>query len=213
MSRSLRNALLWTGLCCLAAGATGCVTFRRPQPGPEQASLSTPTSGEIPNPILVGCSQEEVVWERTVDVIHDYFDIERENRLDGVITTLPKVGASWMEPWHRDTVGWYNRWESTFQSIRRRAFIRITRGEGGFLVTVEVFKELEDIGVASNRPAGGATFRQPLPIQNDLNLIEGRSVPSGWISQGRDPLIEQRMLKALAKAYRKLEAAGNKERD
>src|SRR6186713_26628 len=81
----------------------------------------------VANPVFVRAQNPEDAWERTVDVVHDYlFEIERENKLGGVIETRYKTGASLQEPWHPDSVGAANRWESTLQSIRRKAFVRFT---------------------------------------------------------------------------------------
>lgn len=153
-------------------------------------------------PIFVPGNNEEVVWERVVDVIHDYrFRIARENKLVGMIETKYKVGASILEPWHRDSVGPANRLESTFQSIRRRVNVSIQRAEGGFLISVEAFKELEDLPGRTANSAGGATFQDNNPLQRDLSLVVGRSTPSGWIPLGRDISLEQSMLGRLRRTF------------
>lgn len=153
-------------------------------------------------PLFVRANNEEVVWERAIDVLHDYqFEIARENRLDGIIETRPKVGSSLLEPWHRETIGFSNRLESTLQSIRRRAIVTITPGDGGYLVGVEALKEREDlVGIAENT-TGGAVFQEANPLQRDLNLVVGQSAPSGWIPLGRDPVLERSMLRRLQRAY------------
>lgn len=154
-----------------------------------------------PNPFFVAADNDEGVWERSVDVIHDYFDIARENKLDGVIETQPKVGASLFEPWHHDTIGCRNRLEATLQSIRRRGFVNITPTNGGYLVGVEVYRELENApGLAANA-AGAATFLQSNPLQRDLNLVVGQSTPSGWLVLGRDEVLEREMLLSLQRAF------------
>lgn len=180
MSRKLLPFLL-LGVCCLGSG---CAPFLR-QP-------------VVSNPIFVASGDHEAVWERTVDVIHVYhFEIARENKLDGIIETEYRVGSSVLEPWHRDSVGWENRLESSLQSIRRKAIVHITPAEGGFLIGIQAFKELEDLpGLAANS-AGGATFQESTPLQRDLNLVVGQSTPSGWIPLGRDLVLEQDFLQEL----------------
>ena len=151
--------------------------------------------------MFVPGDNDEAMWERTIDVVHNYFDIARENKMDGVIETQPKVGASLFEPWHRDATGFHNRLEGTMQSIRRRAFINIRRENGGYMVSVEVLKELEDLpGLAANAP-GAATFQTSNPLQRDLNLVVGQTSPSGWIAVGRDTALEQRMIAALEREF------------
>lgn len=154
-----------------------------------------------PNPFFVAADNQEAVWERSVDAVHDYFEIARENKLDGVIEMRPKVGASVFEPWHLDTTGTRNRLESTLQSIRRRGFVNITPTNGGYLVGVEVYKELENTpGIAASIP-GTATFQQNNPLQRDLDLVVGQATPPGWVVLGRDEAIEQRMLVSLQRKF------------
>lgn len=175
------RVLILLGCCVLS----GCATAR--------------TAAQ--NPFFVAADNEEAVWERTVDVVHDYFEIARENRLDGVIETRPKVGASLLEPHHKDSVGFESRLESTLQSIRRRALVNVNRTQGGFLVGVEVVKEQEDLPGVAATTAGGATFAQTGPLRRDLNLVVGQSAPSGWIVLGRDELLEQEMTRALHRRF------------
>ena len=179
---------LLTIIVCVAVGA--CAGLE-----PPRITNGARTPG---NPIFVRANNDEVVWERAVDVVHDYqFEIARENRLDGIIETKPKVGSSLLEPWQRETRGFANRLESTLQSIRRRAIITITPQEGGYLVGVEALKEREDLlGVAENSP-GAATFPENAELQRDLNLVVGQSAPSGWIPLGRDPILEESILARL----------------
>jgi hypothetical protein len=186
MFRPLASLIL-LGLC---GSLSGCV-FSRPM-----------VAG---NPVFVPAGNEDAAWERTVDIVHDYFDIARENRMigsqPGVIETRYRVGASVLEPWHRDSYGLQNRLESSLQSIRRWAVVRVMPAEGGYLVSVEVFKEIEDLPGVANNTAGGATFSQTSPIRRDLDLVTGQSSPSGWISLGRDEVLESEMLRQVQRAF------------
>ncbi|MGE4003033.1 MAG: hypothetical protein AB7I48_22820, partial [Planctomycetaceae bacterium] len=88
-------------------------------------------------------------------------------------------------------------------SIRRKVLVRVLPHDQspGYLVSVEAFKEIEDLpGVAANSP-GGATFQESTPLERDLNLVVGQSAPSGWILAGRDPALEQQILASLQRAY------------
>lgn len=168
----------------------GCVMSRPQQPV------------HVSNPVFVPGTNEEAIWERTVDVLHDYpFEIARQNKLDRVIETEYKVGSGLLEPWHKESVGYENRLESTLQSIRRKVIIRFIPDEAGYLISVEAFKELEDLdGLAANS-AGGATFQEHTPLKRDLNPVVGQTVPSGWIALGRDPALEQDLLRRLQLAF------------
>lgn len=156
-----------------------------------------------PNPQFVQVSNHDWAWEQIVDVVDDYFRVEREGRVqqvgalitEGRIDTFPQVGATVLEPHRKDSVGWNNRWESTFQTIRRRAVLRIIPEQGGYLVEVAVYKELEDLPRPENSTAGAATFRNNTSLASRLDEPVSRwRFSEHWIMLGRDPALEQRML-------------------
>ena len=154
------------------------------------------------NPMFVPASNVDAVWEHTVDVLHAYqLPIERENRLDGIIETDYKVGSGVLEPWHHDSVNMSDRFESSFQSIRRRASISINPAEGGYLVGVEVLKEIEDPEELIINSIGHATFPENTPLERDLDIVVGPATQSGWIFKGRDPSLEQELLRSLSAQY------------
>lgn len=153
------------------------------------------------NPLFVSGGNQDAVWERVVDVLHEYpFQIAREDRLDGLIETKYKVGSGVLEPWHKESVGLYNRWESTLQSIRRRVLVSISQVEGGFVIGVEANRELEDERPV-NRDRVEGTFREDAPLQRDLELVTGNAEVQGWIPQGRDFDLEQDMMRRLTRAF------------
>jgi hypothetical protein len=186
MLRSLASLLL-LGLCGLLSGC----------------AVGRPVA--VGNPVFIPAANEDFAWERTVDVIHDYFDIGRENRIigsqSGIIETRWRIGASLLEPWHHDSQGFDNRFESTLQSIRRMAIISVTPAQGGYLIGIDVFKEIEDLPGVANNTAGGATFSQTSPIRRDLDLVTGQSSPSGWVPLGHDSVLENEMLRQVQLAF------------
>jgi len=145
-----------------------------------------------PEPIFIAASDSEFVWERLVDVLHDYpFAIKRENKLDGVIETEYKTGSNLLEPWHRDSPGLKNRLESGLQTIRRKVFLTMTPVEGGYVVTVRAEKEIRSTnGHPSINTAGGATFQENQPLQRDLTAVLGPARQAGWVRRGRDYTLE-----------------------
>ena len=154
------------------------------------------------NPALVSASDHEGVWENVVDVVDDYFKIEREapvRRVGNVLTegrldTFPAVGSTLFEPWRRDSVGSYEKLESTLQSIRRRAMVRVIPAECGYWVDVAVFKELEDVARPAHASAGAATFRNDASLVRVGSPVGEQEISEGWIPMGRDAALEQRIL-------------------
>lgn len=150
------------------------------------------------NTVFVPVANQEVAWERTMDAIRDFrFPVIRESQLDGVIETDYVVGSGLFEPWNHDSVGMANRWEDTFQSTRRRLRVRLVPAQGGYLVSAEAFKELEDVRGGVENSTGGATFQTNQALQRDLNVVDELSAPSGWMPLGRDAALEQALLRRI----------------
>ena len=156
-----------------------------------------------PSTITVPVMDDDVAWDQISDVVSDYFHISREQRArrgadgwtEGRIETVPQDGATALEPHRKDSVGRFNLWESTFQSIRRRACVRVVPEANGYLVEVVVEKELEDLPRPEKSTAGAATFRydQSLPTQRMEEVSRTRQ-SMRWIPLGRDAALEQLIL-------------------
>ncbi len=181
----------------LFLAVVGCVAGPAPfpQPGPWDG-------GRYDNPTLIVATDPFHVWETVVEVVGDYFAIAHEEparRVDSVVTegrleTLPELGATIFEPWRYDSVGLEERLESTLQTIRRRAVVRVMPGERGFWVEVAVFKELEDARRPSRATAGAATFRTDTSLVRIDSPVGEQPPTAGWIPLGRDEALEQRIL-------------------
>jgi hypothetical protein len=152
-----------------------------------------------PNPLVVPPAADgETVWKTCVAVLDEYFDIASENRLAGTIITQPRVGATLLEPWCGDSVGLGARFESTIQTIRRHARITLNPAPGGgFLVKVEVFKELEDLGKPDRQAAGRAVFNNDFPVNRTYEIVGPVPLPLQWIPRGRDATLEQVILQRI----------------
>lgn len=186
----MRVRLIAAGITVLAAlGHAGCATI---SPAPRPVTE---------NPLVVPSADFETVWKTTVSVLDDYFDIASENRLSGMIVTQPTIGATLLEPWNGDSVGFNERLESTFQTIRRfaRATVRPAPG-GGFTVKVEVHKELEDLSKPDRQAAGRAVFNNDFPVNRSREIVGPVPLPNGWIPLNRDPKLEQVILDKLRDA-------------
>lgn len=153
--------------------------------------------------IHIPVANRDWTWEQIVDTVDDYFRIERERQVqlvgdvltEGRIDVHPQIGATLPEFHRRDSVGKYNRWESTFQTIRRRATIRVMPDATGYLVDVLVEKDLEDLPRPENSTAGAATFRNDSSLPSTAAEAVSRTrLASNWIFIGRDPALEQAII-------------------
>ncbi|APW62703.1 hypothetical protein [Paludisphaera borealis] len=154
------------------------------------------------NPLVVPINDFEAVWNKTVAEVGAYFDIASENRLSRTIITEPKIGATVLEPWLGDSVTIGDRVESTLQTMRRFAVIKIDPAPaGGFLVKVEVHKELEDMVKPDRQAAGRAVFNNDFPVNRVREVVGPVPVAVGWIPRGRDPNLEQAILSGVRNAF------------
>jgi hypothetical protein len=169
---------------------------------PAGCALMGPVRAVSPNPLVVPSADFETVWDQTVAVVDEYFDGLRENRLAGTIETDPTIGSGLIEPWRGDSVGLEERLESTLQSIRRFAKVRIEPAAGGgFAVKVEVYKELEDLTKPDRQMGGRAVFADQIPVNRTREVVGPVPLPVGWVPRNRDPKLEQAILNRLREAF------------
>lgn len=170
--------------------------FRRPQVvRPAPFHLPWMRRNVTPNPLIVPSADFEIVWNRTIAILDEYFDIASENRLSRRIITDPKIGATVFEPWHGDSVGFRERLESSLQTIHRFAIATVADAPGGgYAVRIEVYKELEDMTKPERQAGGRAVYANDFPINRTREIVGPTPLPRGWIPRGRDVKLEQAIL-------------------
>ncbi len=185
----MRRGLIGLFLALIVAGL-GCHAF----PGGMGQGFRTVS----PNPLVVPTDDFELVWKHCVAVVDEYFDIAREDRQARTIVTDPKVGATLFEPWYGDSAGFQERLESTLQTIRRFARIKVESAPGGgYAVKVEVYKELEDLAKPERQAGSRAVFDSDFPVNRTREIVGPVPIPNGWIPRGRDTELEQVILARL----------------
>lgn len=181
--------------CSLLAIAGGCALSPKAALAPTQP---------ISNPLLVPGHAPEYLWSQLVDSVDDYFRIRTEERIrvsDGVITegridTYPAIGSTLLEPWRKDSATRDEKLLATLQTVRRFAEIRVVPTQGGFLVHVQVAKELEDMLQPDQSTVSQGVVRHDQSfVRNARGELENLGASTlGWLPRGRDTALEQRIL-------------------
>lgn len=161
-------------------------------------------ANRVANPLYLRSNNPEATWEALADELTKYFPIQTEQRIEqaaGVLTegrfeTPWQVSATVLEPWKNDSVGSFNRWQSTWQTVRRKAVVRVIPAAGGYEIEARVEKQLEDLPRPERASAGAASFRSDTALPTDrLNPIDPIRTTDRWISIGRDEPLEQELLR------------------
>jgi len=199
----IRARLAWAVVFFLFAGCS-----RLGQVPVTTLSIPSITLGpktNLANPINVNTQDSEFLWNQIVDTVEDYFQIKSEQRpsrdntqwFEGRLETFPQIGATYLEPWRKDALEGFQRWQSTLQTMRRTANIRVIPTNEGFSVGIEVIKELEDVDRSQFSSEGSAIARHDGTIVRTGANLAGQPITLGWIRQENDADLEQRLLREI----------------
>jgi hypothetical protein len=191
----LGKRLGWAA-CLLAAG---CATT---PPLDNPVLVRAPDAVE--NPVLVspgmptGAAYREV-FEKTIDILDDYFELLPPDPYDGRILTKPRIAPGYEQFWKPGNPDTRGRLLATFQTIRQTATARIWAGEhGGYLVNVVVVKELEDLPRPTQARIGNALFQEAPGVDRVLEVVTGETTADRtWFRVGRDYALEQQILRRI----------------
>lgn len=198
--------IAWAAL--LVTTVAGCATgplidnplMVRPEPG-----------APVENPVFIplGPKSYGKVFEKTLDVLDEYFEIAYANRYDGRIETHPRIAPGLEQLLKPGSPDLYQRWLASCQTIRHRCMVMIQAADdGGFFVQVTVFKELEDLPRPMRLNSGDAAFRSDPTVERQFEVIDPTVQESNfilrpgqnmWIPAGRDFALEQAILAKLKK--------------
>ena len=155
-------------IVCVAAGVwmgpAGCVYYTQPvvpQPKPTVASRNF-----------------QAHWLATIDVLGKYrFELDRQDRRAGVITTRPLLGKHFFEFWRHDVMGARDLAESSLQTIYRTVTVSIRPTAPG----APTYKPV--VGVQLQRSSG-----------ENLGVVTATDAYDMFILPGRDELREKKIL-------------------
>lgn len=182
----------------LCAALAGCASFEMTPIVPAGAPY---VSDQNPVYIPLGTELYGKVYENCLEVLGDYgFQIVESNRYGGRIETKPRVAPGILLPLKPGSPDLYERVLATAQSYRHRVSVVIHPAEqGGYFIEVMATKELEDMPRPVRSTIGAAIFRISNNVDRTYEVIDPNFVDSGWIYKGRDPALEQEIIRRLKK--------------
>ena len=155
------------------------------------------------NPVYIPLGKESygTVFENVLTVLGDYgFQFDRLNRYDGRIETKPRICPGlclFLKPGSPDI---YERALATAQTYRNRVSVVIhPADQGGYFIEVIALKDLEDLPRPSRSTVGAAVFRIETDLDRDYDVIDPLRSDPGWINKGRDPALEQEIIRRMKK--------------
>jgi hypothetical protein len=143
-----------------------------------------------------------LIFDKVVDIVDDYFEIADANRYDGSIKTFPKIAPGLEQPFKPGSPDFDQRLLATLQSVRHRAVVLLRAAEnGGFFVDVKVYKDLEDVPQPIRSLGGAAIFRSDNTLERQYEVIDPTNIDVNgtWFYIGRDTKLEQVILQRLRK--------------
>ncbi len=189
----LRRSHGWAA-CLLAVG---CATT----PPLDNPVLLRTSPDTIENPVLVApgvpsAASYREVFEKTIDILDDYFELLPPDPYDGRIVSKPRIAPGYEQFWKPGNPDTRGRLLATFQTIRQTATAEVRAGErGGYLVYVVVERELEDLSRPTQARIGNAVFQEAPGVDRQLDVVTGDTSPDqNWFRVGRDFALEQQIL-------------------
>jgi len=181
-------------------GTAGC--FSTP-PLDNPTQIRQPAE-DIENPVLVSpgvptATSYKEVFEKCVDVLDDYFEIKEANPYAGRIVTKPRIAPGYEQLWKGGNPDARERLLATLQTVRQTVTVELHSGErGGYLVTVLVEKELEDLSLPSRARVGNAVFQDTPTVERQVEIVgAASSAERNWFKVGRDYATEQMLLRRI----------------
>ena len=169
---------------------------------------SIPLNKQTPlsNPLSIPSHDTDFVWNQIIDTVEDYFDRNRSEIrpmrdasqwVEGRLETYPQISATYLEPWRKDALDGFQRLQSSLQTMRRTAIVRVVPTPDGFQIGVEVLKEIEEVDRSLLSGDGSPAARHDGTIVRTDSALMSQPINLGWLPQENDTDLEQRILREI----------------
>jgi hypothetical protein len=200
-----------TGLLLIGVAVIGCSSASAPLaavPSTQRATDIDPAAATpaywLAQPAVESVNADgfDTLWDASARVARDLlFQIDREDRRSGLLTTRPSVSPQFFEPWRRELQGGEELRKSSVATIRRTLQFTVERAGSGYVVTPKVLVERQVI--RERRVSGQLTrnyFRGDTTgtISGSREADAGQTLPDTyWYAIGRDEALERELARRI----------------
>lgn len=175
----------------LLALTAGCL-------GPKRSDYVSTQGVSVADP----SEEADQFWEAIQDTFRRYrFRLDRVDRRAGVITTMPVASQHFLEFWRHDVDTRDDLWEATLNPMRRWVELSVVRGPDNAWERLSIVVHKERLASPDRQfnSTGAAYqyFSDSLP--STTGLVQVTAEHDQWLDQGRDPAMEDRLLRAILK--------------
>ncbi len=173
---------------------SGCLTARPGAPT-TQVPREQATADywyDQPDGVRVEQGSYDQLWAAAERVSRErFFELDRLDYRNGILTTQPMVSQQWFEPWRGDTTLGQQA-ESSLGTLRRTIRYELTRPVDEAPATLVAKVLIERQSVPQRRITSSAQYRSALfAADNAADDSGGRLQPSYWYAIGRDHELER----------------------
>jgi hypothetical protein len=186
---SKRHAIPPAALMILLWPAVGCLGPRRA----DYQSSAALSAGAEPE-------RTDQLWSAALEVLrgHD-LRLDRVDRANGVVTTLPETSQHFYEFWRRDVATREDFWDATLNPLRRWVEVSFAHHDDGAWtgVAVVVHKERMTSPDRQFNCSGAAYefFGDTLPSTSGIVRVTAEH--DHWVGCGTDPAMAERLLREI----------------
>lgn len=170
------------------------------------AGCQAPTEPSGPTSMRVAAQtpeEYEALWQATGKTLRSYYlEPDRQDRVEGVITTVPETTGVWFEWWRPQPQPAYTWWETNLHTIRRQAVVKIQPVAGSeYQLTVEVNRYKYSFPERQVDNPAGALRLYSSAAPTSRGRMEKVADAARWFPLGRDGWMEQAILSDILKRY------------
>lgn len=150
----------------------------------------------------VSSNNFDQLWNASLDSLHEYhFEIDRQDRRAGIITTKPMTSSQFFEPWRNELKSADAVAESSLATVRRTATIEITRQGGQYSALPSV--RVERLSLRGRRTTNSAQYTTAFrasPERGTKESDRGIKLPDQyWYDIGYDSALASSVSRQIAR--------------